>query len=102
MLHHTPTPNAAHGDSALLVSWGRETMSALILHDVDEVLMRALEQRAARHGRSLEAEHQAILRSVLLGAETVMDFKQFLASMPDVGEDDELCPPRGPERQVPI
>ena len=33
----------------------------LIVRDIDESLVRALKQRAARYGRSAEAEHREIL-----------------------------------------
>ncbi|NBC33917.1 MAG: hypothetical protein GVY13_14685 [Alphaproteobacteria bacterium] len=41
-------------------------MAALTLPDVDDEIVRALEQRAAAHGRSAEAEHREIPRTALL------------------------------------
>lgn len=41
-------------------------MSTLIVRNVDEALISALKERAARHGRSVEAEHRALLSEVLL------------------------------------
>ncbi len=41
-------------------------MQQLLVPDVDDDLVRLLEQRAARHGRSAEAEHRAILEDALL------------------------------------
>ena len=38
---------------------------ALIVRNLDEELVRRLKLRAARHGRSAEAEHRAILEQVL-------------------------------------
>jgi plasmid stability protein len=46
----------------------------------------ALKQHAARHGRSAEAEHRAILEEVLLGIPK-KSFAEALASMPNVGQD---------------
>ncbi len=40
-------------------------MGQLILQGLDENLLQALEQRAARAGRSAEAEHRAILEQAL-------------------------------------
>lgn len=40
-------------------------MAQLTVRKVDENLVRALKLRAAAHGRSAEAEHREILRSVL-------------------------------------
>jgi plasmid stability protein len=42
-------------------------MSSLTVRKLDEELVRLLRQRAARHGRSAEAEHREILRVALSG-----------------------------------
>ena len=44
-------------------------MAQLTVRDVDEQIVRALERRAAAHGRSAEAEHREILREALLEGE---------------------------------
>lgn len=75
-------------------------MGQLIVRNLDEKLVVALKRRAARHGRSAEAEHRAILREVLADGGDAPNFKEFLASMPDVGLDDELTPPRDVPRDV--
>lgn len=62
-------------------------MSQLIVRNVEEAIVRALKQRAARHGRSAEAEHREILRASLQDATAEASFKAMLVSMPDVGED---------------
>jgi plasmid stability protein len=54
---------------------------------LDEELVRALQVRAAEHGRSTEAEHREILREVLAKKEPRLNLKEFLESMPNVGED---------------
>lgn len=41
-------------------------MVQLTVRNVDDEVVRALKQRAARHGRSAEAEHRDILRKSLL------------------------------------
>jgi plasmid stability protein len=53
---------------------------------MDERLVRALEREAAAHGRSVEAEHLAILEDALHRVEN-RQFIKLLMSMPDVGED---------------
>ena len=69
-------------------------MPQLIVRNLEDDLVAALKRRAARHGRSAEAEHRAILREVLAGEREGLSFKALLAAMPDAGEDDELAPPR--------
>lgn len=41
-------------------------MAQLIVRNLDEALKRRLRERAARHGRSMEAETREILRAALL------------------------------------
>jgi plasmid stability protein len=57
---------------------------------VDETLVRALERRASRHGRSAEAEQCEILRDVLAADIDRASFQQALASMPDVAADEDF------------
>lgn len=44
-------------------------MAQLTVRSVKDLIVRALKQRAAAHGRSAEAEHRDILRKALLEAE---------------------------------
>jgi len=44
-------------------------MTQLTVRNVSEQIVRTLEQRAAAHGRSAEAEHREILREALLERE---------------------------------
>jgi plasmid stability protein len=44
-------------------------MAQLIVRDLDERVVRALKERAAKNQRSAEAEHREILREVLLEEE---------------------------------
>ncbi len=64
-------------------------MANLIVRDIDEFLVRALKQRAARHGRSAQAEHREILAGVLRGPRKRL-LAEVLAAVPDVGRDG-LC-----------
>lgn len=42
-------------------------MGQLTVRNLDDAVVAALKARAARHGRSAEAEHRLILRETLLG-----------------------------------
>jgi plasmid stability protein len=74
-----------------------KTMTQLIVRNLDEEVVRELKLRAARHGRSAEAEHRAILREVLIpekdGRRSLME---VLLAMPTVGEDSDF--ERSPDR----
>lgn len=64
-------------------------MANLVVRNLDPRLVDALKQRAARHGRSAEAEHRVILEEVLLRPGK-KSFAEVLASMPDVGDDEDF------------
>jgi antitoxin FitA len=61
----------------------------LVVRNVDEDVALALKQLAASHGRSAEAEHREILRSVLQHPKR-RSVAEVLASMPNVGEDSDF------------
>jgi plasmid stability protein len=61
-------------------------MSSLLVRDLDDHLIQALKQRAARNGRSAEAEHRAILAAALAGPKR-RSFAEALARIPPVGQD---------------
>jgi antitoxin FitA len=65
-------------------------MANLVVRNLDQRIVDALKQRAARHGRSAEAEHRAILEEVLLGTPKKRSFAEALASMPNVGQDEDF------------
>jgi plasmid stability protein len=58
----------------------------LVVRNVEEEVALALKQLAASHGRSAEAEHREILRSVLQRPKR-RSVAEVLSSMPNVGED---------------
>jgi plasmid stability protein len=60
----------------------KETMLAGNLHvrNLDDGLIAKLKRRAARHGRSAEAEHREILRQALAGEE-VTSFDKLAADL---------------------
>ena len=69
-------------------------MAQLIVRKVEESVVRRLRERAARHGRSAEAEHREILRSALGPGTSGRSFKELLQSMPDVGHDSDFVAKR--------
>jgi plasmid stability protein len=73
------------------------TRNQLIVRNLEEAVVRELKLRAARHGRSAEAEHREILRHALLPAAKRFPLKEMLLAMPAVGEDAdfERLPDRG-------
>ncbi len=64
-------------------------MANLVVRNLGDEIVQALKERAARNQRSAEAEHRAILEHVLLRPRR-KSFAQVLASMPDVGRDDDF------------
>jgi plasmid stability protein len=76
-------------------------VSQLIVRKVSEEIVRALKLRAARHGRSAESEHREILRAALAAEDSMGSFKAFLASMPNVGRDEDFVTARDLPRELP-
>ena len=64
-------------------------MPDLLVRGVDDEIVRALKERAGAHGRSAEAEHRAILAAALARPRR-RTFAEVLASMPDVGLDEDF------------
>lgn len=64
-------------------------MAVLIVRNIDDGIVKALKERAAHYSRSAEAEHRLILARALLGPRK-RSFAQVLASMPNVGEDEDF------------
>lgn len=76
-------------------------MPQLLVRNVEEKVVRKLKQQAGNRGVSMEEEHRRILREALLGpSRRKCTFKDFLLSMPDVGEDRDF--ERGPQIDRPI
>ena len=66
-------------------------MAQLSVRRVDEAIVRELRRQASRHGRSSEDEHRAILVAALCREPARRSFKDHLAAMPDVGDDDDFA-----------
>ena len=64
-------------------------MASLVARNLDQSIVDALKQRAARHGRSAEAEHRAVLEQVLLKPKR-KSFAEALRAMPNVGQDEDF------------
>jgi len=75
-------------------------MAQLIVRNLDDALVRELRERAARSGRSAEAEHREILREALRPKLPRRRLKDLLRSMPDVGEDADFARPADLGRDV--
>ncbi len=65
-------------------------MANLIVRDIDPSLVAALKQRAAKHGRSAEAEHREILARALRRPRK-RHLAEVLAAIPNVGRDDDFA-----------
>lgn len=65
-------------------------MANLVVRNLDRRIVEALKQRAARHGRSAEAEHRAILEEVLM-LPPKKSLAEVLSSMPHVGQDEDFA-----------
>lgn len=74
-------------------------MAQLIVRNIDKAIVDSLRARAAKHGRSSEAEHREILREALL-ERPAGDFKQHLLAMPYDGHDSDFRIPRKRGRRV--
>jgi len=57
-------------------------MQQLLVRNLHHTVIAALKARAAKHGRSAEAEHREILERALLAAPPEVDFKAFLRAAP--------------------
>jgi antitoxin FitA len=75
-------------------------VAQLIVRNLDEETVRALKRRAARNGRSTEAEHREILRATLRRPRSAKSLKQLLLEMPAGGRDDDFVRPRERGRRV--
>ena len=73
----------------MITSEENNVATNLVVRNVDEDVALALKQLAASHGRSAEAEHREILRTVLQRPKR-RSVAEVLSSMPNVGEDSDF------------
>jgi plasmid stability protein len=74
-------------------------MAQLIVRNLQSSLVQRLKQRAKRDSVSMEEEHRRILRAALQ-EEGTRSFKDFLLSMPNVGDDKDFERVPQPAREV--
>ena len=65
-------------------------MAQLVVRNLSDDLVKALKRRAAKHNRSAEQEHREILEAALRGPRR-RSLASVLASMPDVGKDEDFA-----------
>ena len=77
-------------------------MAQLLVRNIEDVVVRKLKQKAAKDGISMEEEHRRILRESLLGngKTQAVSIKDFLLTMPNVGDDSLFERKRSMPRKV--
>ena len=75
-------------------------MAQLVVRKLDQAVVAALRKRAARSGRSMEAEHREILRAALRPGRAGRRFKDLLLEMPAAGTDADFSRRRERPRRV--
>ena len=75
-------------------------MAQLVVRKLEEDVVAALRERAARRRRSMEAEHREILRAALQPGRGTRPLKELLLRMPAVGEDSDFARPKAKPRRV--
>ena len=64
-------------------------MASLVVRNLDKRVIDALKLRAARHGRSAEAEHRVLLET-LLTQPGRKSFVEALLAIPNAGQDEDF------------
>jgi len=83
--------------------WRCQTISELLLRDVEPAIVAWLKAPAGQHRCSVEDEHRAILRDLLLAGDQEppeLTFEAYLRTMPDVGTDGDFSRIEGSIRDV--
>ena len=62
-------------------------MAQLIVRNLDNDVVQRLKQRAASSGRSAEEEHRQILKAALRSD----NLARYLATIPEVGDDEDFA-----------
>jgi antitoxin FitA len=75
-------------------------VAQLIVRNLEDVVVKALRERAASKGRSTEAEHREILREALVKIRRGTSLKTLLTEMPAAGDDADFARPRAKTRKV--
>ena len=74
-------------------------MAQLLVRNLEEEIVQALRERAARAGHSVEEEHRRILRLAVKQDEPG-SFKDALFAIPKVGEDEDFARHADPGREL--
>lgn len=75
-------------------------MAQLLVRNLEDEAVAELKKRAARSGRSVEAEHREILRIAVARRPGRQSLKDLLSSMPPAGEDSDFARPTQRPRRV--
>jgi plasmid stability protein len=75
-------------------------LGQLIVRNLEDTVVRALQERAGRNGQSAEAEHRDILRRALTTSRGATRLKDLLQGMPDAGDDADFARVRAKGRVV--
>jgi plasmid stability protein len=75
-------------------------MAQLLVRGLEDAVVRALKQKAAEEGTSVEEAHRRILRLALLSKKPKKGFKEFLLEMPKGGDDYNFDRHRSQPREV--
>lgn len=75
-------------------------MPQLIVRNLPPEVVSRLRTRAARHGRSAEAEHRDILQRALSSRSAGRTLGDLLLAMPNAGTDADFARPREMPRRV--
>jgi plasmid stability protein len=81
-------PSMATLLSLIAGDW-KVSMAQLVVRNLSDDLVKSLKQRAAKHNRSAEQEHREILEAALRGPKR-RSLASVLASMPNVGKDEDF------------
>lgn len=65
-------------------------MGNLLVRNLSDDIIHRLKERAARHGRSVEAEHRAVLEEAMTPVRTGADLVRELMAGDGLFEDNEL------------
>ena len=75
-------------------------MAQLVVRRLDPKVVVELRKRAARSGRSMEAEHREILRAALRPGRGTQSLKDLLLLMPAAGKDSDFARLRSKPRRA--
>jgi antitoxin FitA len=75
-------------------------MAQLIVRDLENEVVQALKQKAAKEGTSMEEAHRRLLRQALLKGKPKLSFKEALLAMPDDGDENLFARQKKKRRPV--